>query len=91
MKKFLNWLDKLGRKRIVMDRINNEPYLEIYNLTYNPDGTFGTPVLVNELNSKYNDGPLAVSADGNTVYFTRNNFIKGKKGQNSEGTVFLKI
>ena len=32
MKKFLNWLDNLGRKRIVMDRINNEPYLERYYL-----------------------------------------------------------
>ena len=29
---FLNWLDKIGRKRIVMDRINNEPYLERYYL-----------------------------------------------------------
>lgn len=32
MKWFLNWLDNLGRKRIVMDRINNEPYLERYYL-----------------------------------------------------------
>ena len=32
MKWFLNWLDKIGRKRIVMDRINNEPYLERYYL-----------------------------------------------------------
>ena len=32
MKWFLNWLDRLGRKRIVMDRINNEPYLERYYL-----------------------------------------------------------
>jgi hypothetical protein len=31
-KAFLNWLDSLGRKRIVMDRINNEPYLERYYL-----------------------------------------------------------
>lgn len=29
---FLNWLDKIGRKRIVMDRQNNEPYLERYYL-----------------------------------------------------------
>jgi len=29
---FLNWLERLGRKRIVMDRINNEPYLERYYL-----------------------------------------------------------
>lgn len=26
----LNWLDKHGRKRVVMDRENNEPYLERY-------------------------------------------------------------
>ena len=30
--KFLNWLDKIGRKRIVMDRQCNEPYLERYYL-----------------------------------------------------------
>lgn len=29
---FLNLLDKLGRKRIVLDRQNNEPYLERYYL-----------------------------------------------------------
>jgi hypothetical protein len=28
--KFLNWLDRIGRKRIVMDRVDHEPYLERY-------------------------------------------------------------
>jgi hypothetical protein len=32
MKWFLNLLERLGRKRIVMDRVNNEPYLERYYL-----------------------------------------------------------
>ena len=32
MKMFLKMLERLGRKRIVMDRINNEPYLERYYL-----------------------------------------------------------
>jgi len=32
MKWFLSLLDKIGRKRIVMDRVNNEPYLERYYL-----------------------------------------------------------
>jgi hypothetical protein len=32
MKWFLNMLERLGRKRIVMDRINDEPYLERYYL-----------------------------------------------------------
>lgn len=29
-KAFLNWLERIGRKRIVMDRQHNEPYLERY-------------------------------------------------------------
>ena len=29
---FLKLLDRLGRKRVVMDRINNEPYLDRYYL-----------------------------------------------------------
>lgn len=28
--KFFSWLDAHGRKRIVMDRVDNEPYLERY-------------------------------------------------------------
>ena len=32
MKWFLNILEKLDRKRIIMDRANNEPYLERYYL-----------------------------------------------------------
>jgi hypothetical protein len=32
MKWFLNFLDRVGRKRIVLDRQSNEPYLERYYL-----------------------------------------------------------
>ena len=32
MKWFLNWLDSIGRKRVIMDRLCNEPYLERYYL-----------------------------------------------------------
>jgi len=30
MKWFLNWLDQLGRRRIIYDRLDDEPYLERY-------------------------------------------------------------
>ena len=40
MKFFLNWLDKLGRKRIVMDRVNDEPYLERYYVFLKDRGVF---------------------------------------------------
>ena len=32
---FLNFLDRIGRKRVIMDRIDNEPYLERYYLLWN--------------------------------------------------------
>lgn len=53
---------------------NNEPRLDIYMSTLNQDATFSPPVLVNELNSKYNDGPLAITQDGNTLYFATESF-----------------
>ena len=33
--RFLNWLDRKGRKRVIMDRIDNEPYLERYYPLFN--------------------------------------------------------
>ena len=35
MSQFLNLLNRLGRKRIIMDRQDNEPYLERYYLLFN--------------------------------------------------------
>jgi len=32
--KFLNFLDRHGRKRVIMDRIDNEPYLERYYIFF---------------------------------------------------------
>ena len=31
----LNWLDRRGRKRVIMDRVDNEPYLERYYPLFN--------------------------------------------------------
>ncbi|CAN1564856.1 OmpA-like domain [Flavobacteriaceae bacterium] len=53
---------------------NDEPFLDIYKVIYNEDNTFSAAVPVDELNSKYNDGPLAISADGGTVYFASESF-----------------
>ena len=33
--RFLNWLDSKGRKRVIMDRVENEPYLERYYPLFN--------------------------------------------------------
>ena len=53
---------------------NDEPFLDIYKANYNEDGTITNAGTVSSLNSKYHDGPLTMSADGNTVYFTSDSF-----------------
>lgn len=56
---------------------NEEPYLDIYSATYNANGTFSDPAPVTDINSKYHDGPAAITADGNTMYFASESFKEG--------------
>ncbi len=53
---------------------NDEPYLDLYKTTRNADGTFSKPTEAEGVNSKWHDGPAAVSADGNTMYFSSETF-----------------
>jgi len=57
---------------------NEEPFLDVYQSTYNANGTFSAPVPVSEINSKWHDGPVAVTADGNTMYFASESFKEKK-------------
>lgn len=47
--------------------------------------------LTKKINSKFHEGPLCFSADGRTVYFTRNNISKGKSRKDSNGIQNLKL
>ncbi len=53
---------------------NEEPFLDIYRADYNQDGTITNAATVSGLNSQYHDGPLSITADGNTVYFASDSF-----------------
>ena len=53
---------------------NDEPFLDIYTATYNTDGSINEATALTELNSQYHDGPLTLSADGKTMYFTSDSF-----------------
>lgn len=52
----------------------DEPFLDIYRADYNADGTITNVIGVSTINSKYHDGSLTMSTDGNTVYFTSDSF-----------------
>jgi outer membrane protein OmpA-like peptidoglycan-associated protein len=53
---------------------NKEPFLDIYKADYNIDGTITNANAVSELNSKFHDGPITISADGLTAYFSSDSF-----------------
>jgi len=72
----------------------DEPYLDIYKADYNADGTVTNPVTVTDLNSKWHDGPITISADGNTAYFASESYKekvseKDKKANAKFSQVYL--
>lgn len=70
---------------------NEQPTTDIYRAE-NVAGTFKNEELVKgDLNSKYNEGTIAISNDGQTLYFSRNNFEDGDYETSEEGRSKLKI
>ena len=54
-----------------IDKWSNEPYIDIFKTARNNDGSFSKVEEIKELNSMYHDGPVTISADGNTMFFAR--------------------
>lgn len=68
---------------------NGEPFLDIYEVK---DGQAGAATVEGNLNTKRHEGPLVITPDGKTMYFTRNNYINNHNGErDEEGTNHLKI
>ncbi len=70
----------------------NQSFTKIYASEIKPDGSMLEPEKFNtSLNSKFNEATPVFTRDGKTVYFTRNNYNKGKRGKNSDKATLLKI
>ncbi len=65
-----------------------EPFLDIYKTT--AGSNMVTPVDGN-VNTVRHEGPVTFSADGQTMYFTRNNYLKRDGKKDDEGINHLKI
>lgn len=66
-------------------------YTNLYSTEIGSKGKYLKPrIFMKDLKSKYNDGPVCFSKDGQTVFFTRNN-SGGKKAKSAEGTYKLQI
>lgn len=72
---------------------DEEPFLNIYAIDENlKDSLVGNKSkLKGQVNSVYHDGPLTITKDGKTMYFSRTDFIKNILGRNGEGISNLKI
>lgn len=53
---------------------NEEPYLDIYKATFNENKTISEATPLSDVNTKWHDGPVAISSDGNTMYFGSESF-----------------
>ncbi|MFM2367904.1 MAG: hypothetical protein RL619_200, partial [Bacteroidota bacterium] len=54
---------------------NNEPFLDLYQSNYKEEYlSYSEPMPISELNTVYHEGPLTMTKDGNTIYFSSESF-----------------
>ncbi|MFB9054249.1 OmpA family protein [Formosa undariae] len=79
---------------------NNEPYLDIYQSQISEssdnegvtDYSYPNYIKAEDINTKYHEASVAITKDGKTMYFTRDNVSNNKKLKaDKKGTAHLKI
>ena len=71
---------------------NEQPYLDLFVADMDSQGKLSNAKkLPGDINTPYHESTPTFSKDGNTMYFTRNNYIDGKKGKDKDRTVRLKL
>lgn len=71
---------------------NNQPFTNLYGVAIHDTTRLQTPeIFSKKTNSKYHESTPVFTSDGNTMYFTRNNYVNGKKGKDQKNTILLKI
>lgn len=58
---------------------NEQPFLDVFEVPVRTDGTYGEAYLLGDkINTKYHEGTVTFSPDGNTMYFSRESFFENK-------------
>lgn len=71
---------------------NGEPFLDIYTASNRTDSIIDhKSKLKGDINTAFHEGPLTITKNGQTIYFSRNDFNKQVLGKNEEGVTNLKI
>ncbi|MEM6721966.1 MAG: OmpA family protein [Bacteroidota bacterium] len=71
---------------------NARPFLDLYGAEVAENGSLANvDKFSGKLNTKYHESTTVFTKDGNTMYFTRNNYYKGKYKKDEKGINKLKI
>ena len=71
---------------------NNQPYLDLFQADLDASNNITNIIpFSDKINTKMHESNAVFTADGKTMYFTRNNFIDGKKGKDDQKITHLKI
>jgi outer membrane protein OmpA-like peptidoglycan-associated protein/tetratricopeptide (TPR) repeat protein len=69
-----------------------EGFTNLYSADMGAEGALSNPERFSKkLNSKYHESTPVFTKDGKTVYFTRNNYVNGKKKRDADKTILLKL
>ncbi len=69
---------------------NSKDFLDLYSVSLNGDNNRVKKVS-GDVNTRLHESTSAITKDGTTMYFTRNNFLDGKRYEDDNGTIRLKI
>jgi outer membrane protein OmpA-like peptidoglycan-associated protein/tetratricopeptide (TPR) repeat protein len=70
----------------------NQAFTNLYSAKINSDGGLEKPVrFYSKINTKFNESTPVFTKDGKTMYFTRNNFLDGKRGSDNKKVTLLKV
>ena len=78
----------------VVHEWNEAEFLDLYSTNRMSPTSLnveGLEKLNNKVNTKLHESSTVFTKDGNTMYFTRNNFTKSRVKENTEGTTLLKL
>ncbi|OMQ11112.1 OmpA family protein [[Flexibacter] sp. ATCC 35103] len=70
----------------------NTSFTNLYSAQLMSDGSVGIPQRFHKkVNIKFNESTPVFTKDGKTMYFTRNNFLDGKRGRSEKKITLLKL
>lgn len=75
-----------------MDKWINDNFMDLYSAKIDRmDMLDHVEALSPVLNSRYHEGPVSFTSDNQKIFFTRNNFLRGKRGKSANNITKMKI